>query len=188
MSANTAARLAGLLLIAASMTACSGDSDTDSDAGADSGAGSTSATPTDEAPPPESTGENTATVTLEGTTYEFADDGGPANFCTSVGPTLQATLALVADSAGGEGNINVFLVQSDADLDADLAADNQPYVDLELPTGQYTSGASSLASVVPEPPAPVEIDVSGKTASGTVTFTVLGTGEVVDGEIELSCA
>ncbi len=137
-----------------------------------------------------SSGENTATVTLDGVSYEFVDDGGARNFCMTVGPTLQATLALVDDSgaASADGDLSVFFVQNDADLSPDLAADNEPYVDLDLPSGQYIAGASSLAGVVPTPPAPVELDVNGTTASGSVTFTELGSGTQIEGELELSCS
>ena len=56
------------------------------------------------------------------------------------------------------------------------------------PSGQYIAGASGLAGVVPTPPEPVELDVSGKTASGSVSFTQLGSGTRVEGELELSCS
>ncbi|MGB7818472.1 MAG: hypothetical protein WBL35_07015 [Ornithinibacter sp.] len=199
MSAVTIARSGAVLIAAGLLSAgCGGeDSSTAESSGsvattAESTAapGSPSASASAEDQEDAGGGQSTATLTLDGVSYEFVDDGGARNFCMTVGPTLQATLALVDDSgaASADGDLSVFLVQNDADLSPELAEDNQPYVDLELPSGQYIAGASGLAGVVPTPPEPVELDVSGKTASGSVSFTQLGSGTRVEGELELSCA
>ena len=176
-----AARLGGVLLAASLLTACSDDDGGDADP---STPASAPAGDPQEAGEGESAGggEAGATLTLDGTTYEFADTGSATSFCQTLGPTLQAGL----ESADGD-ELRAFLVQDDADLSGELAEDNQPYVEATIGGVDYIAGASGLAGVVPTPPADVEISVSGTTASGSIEFTVVGSGDVVVGDLELTC-
>lgn len=135
-------------------------------------------------------GRGTATVDLNGTTYEYAAVDGAITVCTELFGTFQVLLPLI-DSATGEmidgPELNLLVLQEGADH-----GDETPdlYIDVgTVDAGQWFAGESFFADLAGIDPEPIDVRADGLSFAATVPLTLsYDTNTTADAQIEVSCS
>lgn len=129
-------------------------------------------------------GDAGATVVIDGTTYEFrALPGGVAqgfiSFCTAVAGSLQGSLPLVDDSGALVEDAEIGFVFLEPNS---LYASEGDGAEFEL----YLLAEESMGTAYVADEDDIDVEVSGRSASGTFTATD-SFGNEVSGTVEVSC-
>lgn len=123
-----------------------------------------------------------ATVMIDGTTYEFGAVDGSINVCTNVFGSFQVALPLLDDTGAAIDGSKITLELIEPGSEAAKYGENMTSAEVAVPEGVFIAGDGGFASVGGVEPPPIDVVPGESSASGTLTMIPLYGG---DGPVEV---